>query len=833
MRWTLFTFLFCSLPILVFAQTSNNLLEQARQLNYDRQYHTSNQILDEYVGKYPNRLYDKSEAFFLKAQNYMNLGRGSEALDYNEKSRAIREQLGTDDFVQNIALSGEIYLSKGFFEKGMNALFRAEQLPSEDPIFFSSIYRNIGKGFFSVDAYDKAADYFQKAIEILEVEGSDEPLDAAMNFYYLAKAEYFADRPAFAQIALRNANRITKDQELAVHGHIAHLQAKMASSEDQIKNLQKADVLYQKYYGPNNTYSAKAILDLIDHYVVEQDYSNAKLWLPVAKDRLNPAFATDMDEAFAILDYDLMAKCLLLESQINSYRVPTKNIVENLQASLKQLSAAADLVIMEQWLFPEKTPKLAVFDKAVEVAQQLGEILKDKSFEETAFHFAQMAKTVSLRQSSIPQLLPLWEDQSTTSWNILMDWREAVLSYRAKPGATDGLKKAYEAWAVQVDRKDKAQIEHLIFGESHKKLADIQAKLSPTDQVAVYHTGKYFVYLFSITKNSFELNKIDPIQEVSVNKKSRNIYLFPSIEKFKAAIDNDTRSTFEEYGTHLYQQLVKPMSNTLGGKTNLIVIADHPISTIPFDALIKPSKKRKRKSLKKLAFLIKDHQISYLLSTDQLFSPKQAFTKSGWILSAPNLVDRNLLIDYEYLFDTDYQTAPKWSLLGENNRTIPALQNASLLVETISPLPNVEIINEIEALTKGLKKAAIWQIQSQTLTHPNAPELASIVVTNELEEGWLIFINEFVQKENRLSAIIFNELSAPKEQFLLPLLVFSTKYVIGSVKENQFLFLEELHRQISSTPDLKEAIRKSKLQLIKKKKTAHPMEWANIQLYGN
>jgi hypothetical protein len=95
-----------------------------------------------------------------------------------------------------------------------------------------------------------------------------------------------------------------------------------------------------------------------------------------------------MDEAFAILDYDLMAKCLLLESQINSYRVPTKNIVENLQASLKQLSAAADLVIMEQWLFPEKTPKLAVFDKAVEVAQQLGEILKDKSFEETAFHFS-------------------------------------------------------------------------------------------------------------------------------------------------------------------------------------------------------------------------------------------------------------------------------------------------------------------------------------------------------------------------------------------------------------------------------------------------------------
>ena len=42
----------------------------------------------------------------------------------------------------------------------------------------------------------------------------------------------------------------------------------------------------------------------------------------------------------------------------------TKNIVENLQASLKQLSAAADLVIMEQWLFPEKTPKLAVFDKS-------------------------------------------------------------------------------------------------------------------------------------------------------------------------------------------------------------------------------------------------------------------------------------------------------------------------------------------------------------------------------------------------------------------------------------------------------------------------------------
>jgi CHAT domain-containing protein len=527
-----------------------------------------------------------------------------------------------------------------------------------------------------------------------------------------------------------------------------------------------------------------------------------------------------------------MAKCLLLESQINSFGVPTQNIVENLQASLKQLSAAADLVIMEQWLFPEKTPHLAVFDRAINVAQQLGEILKDKSFEETAFHFAQMAKTISLRQSSIPQLLPVWEDQSATSWNIFMDWREAVLSYRAKPGATDDLKKANEAWSAQVDRKDKAQIEHLIFGESHKKLSDIQTALSPTDQVAVYHTGKYFVYLFSITKSSFELKKIDPIQEVSVNKKSRNIYLFPSIEKFKAAIDNNNRSAFEEYGTQLYQQLVKPMSNTLEGKTNLIVIADHPISTIPFDALIKPSKKRKRKSLKKLAFLIKDYQVSYLLSTDQLFSPKQAFTNGGWILSAPNLVDRNLLIDYEGLFDTAYQTAPQWALLGENNMTIPAHPKAKRLVEAIGSLPKVEIINEIEALTKRLENASIWQIESQTLTHPHAPNLASIIVTDEFEEGWLIFVNEFVQKENGLSLIIFNELSTPQEQFLLPLLVFSTNHILSPVKEDQFLFLEKLHEQISSAQNVKDAIRNSKLELLKKNKTAHPMKWAGIQLYG-
>ena len=832
MRSTLFIFLFCSSPLLVFTQTSSHLLQQASQLSADRQYRTSNQILDEYVRKYPNRLYDKSEAFFLKAQNFMNLGRGNAAMDFNEKSRAIREQLGTDDFVQNIALSGEIYLSEGLFEKGMHALFRAEQLPSEDPIFFSSIYRNIAKGFFSVDAYDQAADYFQKAIEVLEVEGSDEPIEAAMNFYYLAKAEYYADHPAFAQIALRNALRISRNQELSIHGHIAHLQAKLSTGEDRIKNFQAADVLYQKFYGPNNTYSAEAILDLINHYITKQEYSKAKLWIPVAKDRLNPAMATDMDEAFTILDYNLMAKCLLIESQINTYLNTTQNVVESLEASLNHLSAAAGFVVMEQWLFPEKTPNRAVFDEGIRVAEQLGMILKDKSFEETAFHFAQMAKTVSLRQSSIPQLIAIWEDQSASSWNVFMNWREAVLSYRAKPGATEDLKKAFVAWSAQVNRVDKIQIEQLIFGESHKKLVDIQATLSPTDQVAVYHTGQNFIYLFSITKNDLELNKIAPIQEITAEKKSRKIFLTPSIKKFKAAIQNNNRSAFEEYGTHLYQQLIAPMANTLEEKTNLLIIADSQISSIPFDALIKPSKKRKRSALKKLDFLIKHYQISHLLSIDQLFFPKPTPNNGNWILSAPNLVDRSLLTDYEYLLDTSYQTAPKWSILGENNGTIPAQTSASTLVETISQLPEVQIINEIEALTKGLEKAAIWQIQSTSLTHPNAPELASIVVTDELEEGWLIFINEFVQKENQLSVIIFNELSAPEEQFLLPLLVFSTNHIISSVKENQFLFLKELHQQIRSTPDINTAIRKSKLQLLTKNKTAHPMKWAGIQLYG-
>ena len=43
----------------------------------------------------------------------------------------------------------------------------------------------------------------------------------------------------------------------------------------------------------------------------------------------------------------------------------------------------------------------------------------------------------------------------------------------------------------------------------------------------------------------------------------------------------------------------------------------------------------------------------------------------------------------------------------------------------------VEIINEIEALTKRLENASIWQIESQTLTHPHAPNLASIIVTDE------------------------------------------------------------------------------------------------------
>ncbi|MCI5080785.1 MAG: CHAT domain-containing protein [Saprospiraceae bacterium] len=836
---------FCCLILLLsgslIAQKAENLLDQAHQLSQDHQYMVSSQLADAYVKQHPNRMYDKSEAYHLLAYNYLQMGRYDEALDWNEKSRAIREQLGTDDFVQNIARQGEILLAAGKFEEGMHALFKAEQLPAENPIFFSDIYKSIGDGLMQVQAYAKAIEQYKKAIQVLNLEGVDDLELQASYLAYLAKAYLKDDKKAEAAITIRNAQRLTYQKEFGIHADLAYLEAQLESGDYKILLLEQADNLYQKYRGPHNVHSAKALSEIVATHIEQQEWEDARMVLSIAKSRIDPMTAMQMEQAYTLLDYGMMAHLLWQESVIQLAICKGDACTETRKEVLQQLQAATQLMLMEQWIHPSYEGNRMILDLGVETALNLSSFSPDKSYDQLAFYFAEASRKLSTRKYLRPQLLYDWEKKHTESLEAYYTWRANILAYRAKPGLSIDLSAATKAWEAAKSqlKEDNMALYQRLFMDEVMSIKQIQGQLKASEKMLYYHLGTQDLYLFVIDNQSFNSNLLETKKMVmGPSDQLGERYLFPALISFQKSLQQEDYLGISQYGAQLYDFLLRPAANQFSSAGQLIIVPDPALQSLNFGALLSKKKTYKRPSYHKMAFLGKQFQVSYLPSASAFSlsgnQPPVATGKQKWMLTNPLQAPLSLQTSYDKFFDQRYQFLPEWEQIGREETTIRNLSDAGTFAEFARELPSVEEVNRIDQIGGYISDVRIWQLNSRVLINETNPELTSVVARDEFGEGWLIFFHElFVQRPDiNCEMVLLNQSLNAQESLITPLLNYGPHFIVSGVDADKMALLKVFAEQLKEGQTVKDAIWYAQQKLMSKRKTAHPKNWASIRIYG-
>ncbi len=122
-----------------------------------------------------------------------------------------------------------------------------------------------------------------------------------------------------------------------------------------------------------------------------------------------------------------------------------------------------------------------------------------------------------------------------------------------------------------------------------------------------YHLSTEKIYLFAITSNDYQIAAIEKPDNFS-----------EIVEKLQSAIQLGHIEHFIESATQLFDLLLKPIWETIGKTSNLIIIPHNELYYVPFDVLLNQAQITDSENFENLPYLIRDYNISYHYSATML-----------------------------------------------------------------------------------------------------------------------------------------------------------------------------------------------------------------------
>jgi len=334
-----------------------------------------------------------------------------------------------------------------------------------------------------------------------------------------------------------------------------------------------------------------------------------------------------------------------------------------------------------------------------------------------------------------------------------------------------------------------------------------------------------------------------------------------------AAIKRMQKEAFAHFSNRMYGKLIYPMQDFIKRKKHLIIIPHGELYYLPFEAMTR-TKATGNIRYSKLDYLIKDYAITYHYSAD-LFH--QAIVKR-----AERPVKEANFLGIAPVFSTDETAGFVWDsrdyiLEDSFDHSGNSTRSSAMFGDQLRPLLNSE-----EEILGIAKRFANKRKDSKALLHQEATEEA---FKREVRHYTYVHVasHSFSDPVNpRLSGVVFanyksNEngqdgiLHAP-ETFLLDvqadlLVLSSCESGVGKHVEGEglmsltrgFLYagasnmvcsmwkvydsytktlMIKFYDNILSGDSYSYALRKAKLKMIKKEKTAHPRKWSGFVLIG-
>ena len=627
----------------------NPSMALARSLSENLQFQASNEVLSDYIERYPNRLYDRSAAFFLQSYNYMQLGVYHQAMVANRESLAIKERLGLEGAGDNYMRSGAIYLLAGDPDRALNHLMRAKEFPIESGEVYALIDGYLGAAYAELGQPEEAEKYYQLSIESLEIDFGDEHPDLATAYYNLGRLKWQQDKLEDAEGLLRRALGIAAAlRQHRTMGQIYNVLARVQetlSPDEAYRTYGKAISLLGRQYGKHHAELARTHLNLSRYYLLEEEPEKARMQIGEALVSLLPEESVKnwqyLPSAETVcLDPVLLIQVLGQRTHLLQLMQEKKQNRNLLQLALQSTEVATEVLALHLASLGGEGGRLIlteklydIFEPGIEAAIELYEASGDEKYLEKAFILAERGKAMmSKADDSAADILNQKAD-------LELGLRQAL---RAAQRHFEEEASAEAITQLQAARKNLRRYQKELTGfqflqSTALDVTQLQAAMAEDEVMLSYFIGESNYYIFAISREEFAAKQLpnnhapalakkktlkklmnpaslEPKTGIGVYSKIDPKLRLPGIKRsitaYRRAIKKLDGPEYTFYAADLYGKLVYPVALLLQQKRKLLIVPHGDLFTIPFEAFLTAAPKEGKIKYKKYEYLIEDFSLS-------------------------------------------------------------------------------------------------------------------------------------------------------------------------------------------------------------------------------
>ncbi|MBX2872995.1 MAG: CHAT domain-containing protein [Saprospiraceae bacterium] len=622
----------------------------ARSLSENLQFQASNEVLSDYIARYPNRLYDRATAFFLQSYNYMQLGVYHQAMVANKESLAIKERLGLEGAGENYMRSGAIYLLAGDPDRALTDLMRAKDFPIESGEVYALIDGYLGATYAELGELGEAEKYYQQSIESLEIDFGDEHPDLATAYYNLGRLKLKQDKLEDAEGLLRRAISIAAAlRQHRTMGQIYNVLAKVQETtapDEAYRTYEKAISLLGRQYGKHHADLARTHLNLSRYYLLEEEPDKARTQLGEALASLLPEEEVKswkyMPRADVLsLDPVLLIQVLGQRTHLLQLMYREQPSSSHLRLALQSTEVATEVLALHLASLGGEVGRLMlteklydIFEPGIRAAVELYEDEGEESYLEKAFVLTERGKAMMAKADD--SAVDILQQKADLELGLRQALRAAQRNFEGEASA-EAIAQLQEARKnLRLYQKELKGFQYLQtdgFG-----IADLQKSLAEDEAMLSYFLGEANYYIFALSREEVVVKQLannhthvwgkkktlkklmnpaslEPKTGIGVYSKIDPKLRLPGIKRsiiaYRRAIKKLDGSEYTFYAADLFGKLIYPVETVLRQKRKLLIIPHGDLFTIPFEAFLTAAPKEGKIKYKKYEYLIEDFSIRY------------------------------------------------------------------------------------------------------------------------------------------------------------------------------------------------------------------------------
>lgn len=380
------------------------------------------------------------------------------------------------------------------------------------------------------------------------------------------------------------------------------------------------------------------------------------------------------------------------------------------------------------------------------------------------------------------------------------------------------------------------------------RLEEIQALLDDRTAFLEYAVGEDRSFLFVVTRDRLESYVLPPASRLA-----------EQVSRIGEALEKPGRRSYGAYvetAGELYRELIAPAEGLLAGKPHLILSPDGPLHFLSFEALLTRDSREREGLYEGLPYLIRERSVTYVPSASVLAELAQPRERDG---SAEG--ERKRFVGFadpswpgEERVVSQVPEARSVALAGlPEMRRLAQSRHEVEEIARLYPLGASQLYVDRAATEENVKRNGLLKsarrihFATHGFLNEKQPELSGLALTFDDDPGedGLLQVYEIFNLELDADLVVLSACDTGLGQRVSgeglvgvtrALLYAGARSVVVSLWQVDDSSTAELmvgfYRHLDQDPDKAESLRRSKLEMIRQGRYAHPYYWAPFILIG-